>query len=230
MTHGSILQSSMDRHRPGLAHNPWVGVRVGSHQSPIHDGLAQLLAGAIMQFQIYEHAKDAHPAQATKAYKGGVALLRQGHAEARRIISGVRPPILDESGVIAAVAHLVHDPSVEPGPKIDFHSRTEFDRLPPILENAIYRIVQEGLTNARKHSKSPKVRVSLVQRGDQVRIEIRDWGIGFDPKAVKENRFGLAGIQERARLLGGKCGIHSTLGEGTSIVVELPLLLKEPEE
>jgi PAS domain S-box-containing protein len=196
----------------------------------IHDGLAQQLAGAIMQFQIFEHAKETNPEQAAKAYQGGVALLRQGYSEARRIISGVRPPILDESGVIAAVAHLVHDPNVDRGPKIDFHSRTEFDRLPSILENAIYRIVQEGLVNARKHSKSPKVRVSLVQRGDRVRIEIRDWGIGFDPQAVKKNRFGLAGIRERARLLGGRCGIQSALGEGTSIVVELPLPAKEPEE
>jgi PAS domain S-box-containing protein len=196
----------------------------------IHDGLAQQLAGAILQFQIYEHAKDTNPDQATKAFHGGLALLRQGHSEARRIISGVRPPILDESGVVAAVAHLVHDPSVAQGPKIEFYSRAEFDRLPSILENAIYRIVQEGLVNARKHSASPKVRISLVQRGDRVRIEIRDWGIGFDPKTVKKNRFGLAGIRERARLLGGKCRIRTAPGAGTSLVVELPLLPRELRE
>jgi PAS domain S-box-containing protein len=196
----------------------------------IHDGLAQLLAGAIMQFQIFEHAKDTNPDQAAKAYQGGAALLRQGHSEARRIISGVRPPILDESGVVAAVAHLVHDPNADQGPKIEFYSRAEFDRLPSIMENAIYRIVQEGLTNARKHSKSPIIRISLVQRGERVRVEIRDWGVGFNPRKVKKNQFGLAGIRERARLLGGKCRIRSTPGEGTSVAVELPLPAKELEE
>lgn len=196
----------------------------------VHDGLAQQLAGAIMQFQIYDYAKDVNPEQAAKAYHGGVALLKQGHAEARRIISGVRPPILDESGVVAAVAHLVHDPSVAHGPKVKFYSGTQFDRLPSILENAIYRIVQEGLTNACKHSKSPRVRVRLLQRGERLRIEIRDWGVGFDPKVVKKNHFGLTGVRERARLLGGKCRIRSTPGEGTSVVVELPLPLTESEE
>ena len=173
--------------------------------------------------------KDTNPDQATKAYHGGVMLLRQGHSEARRIISGVRPPILDESGVVAAIAHLVHDPAIAQGPEIRVHSDVTFTRLAPVLENAIYRIVQEGLTNARKHSQSPNVRISLLQRGDQIRIEIRDWGIGFDPKAVKKSHFGLAGIRERARVLGGKCGIRSTLGEGTFITVELPLHLKESE-
>jgi hypothetical protein len=57
-----------------------------------------------------------------------------------------------------------------------------------ILENAIYRIAQEGLANARQHSKSEKVRVSLLQREDRIRIEVRDWRIGFDAKAVEENR------------------------------------------
>jgi PAS domain S-box-containing protein len=193
----------------------------------IHDGLAQQLAGAIMQFQICEHARETNPDQATKAYHGGVTLLHQSYAEARRIISGVRPPILDESGVVAAVAHLVHDPSVDQGPKIEFYSRAQFDRLPSIMENAIYRIVQEGLANARKHSKSPKVRISLLQRGDRVQIMIRDWGIGFDAKAVQGNRFGLEGIRQRARLLGGKCSIRSSAGKGTRITVELPVVLRD---
>ena len=94
----------------------------------------------------------------------------------------------------------------------------------------IYRIVQEGLTNARNHSKSKEIRVSLKQRGDRLRIEIRDWGVGFDPKAVKEGHFGLEGIRERARLLGGKCSIRSKPGQGTAIVVELPVVERESEE
>ena len=189
----------------------------------IHDGLAQQLAGAIMQFQVYEHLKSSQPDEAHRAYDGGVTLLRQSHFEARRLISGVRPPILDESGVVTAIAHLVHEQQAQGGPQIEFHSKVKFDRLAPVLENVIYRIVQEGLANACRHSKTQMVRIVLMQRRATIGIEIRDWGIGFDPKSVPDNRFGLAGIRERARLLGGKCRIQSKAGEGTAIIAQLPL-------
>jgi PAS domain S-box-containing protein len=208
-----LLQSS-DRERQLIAYE-------------IHDGLAQQLAGAIMQFETYFHQKDANPKNAAKAYDAAMTMLRQGHSESRRLISGVRPPILDESGVVAAIAHLVSDRNVLKGPKIKYFSAVTFDRLVPIVENAIYRIVQEALTNACQHSQSETVRVSLVQREGRVKIEIRDWGVGFDVKVVQENRFGLEGIRQRARLLGGKCSIRSKLGKGTRIVVELPVVERD---
>jgi PAS domain S-box-containing protein len=193
----------------------------------IHDGLAQQLAGAIMQFQTYSHQKETNPSLATKAYEAGMTMLQQGHFEARRLIAGVRPPILDESGVVAAVGHLVHEQNRLKGPMINYHSRVDFNRLAPTLENAIYRIAQEGLANACQHGKSEKVRVSLVQRENRIRIEIRDWGIGFDTRSVQENRFGLVGIRQRARLLGGKCSIRSIAGKGTRITVELPVVVRD---
>ena len=221
---------ALERERQTLEHM----LRASDHERQliaydIHDGLAQQLAGALMQFQIYDHLKAAKPAEAQKAYDGGVMLLRQGHFEVRRLISGVRPPILDESGVVAAIAHLVNEDSFEQGPKVEFRSKVEFNRLAPVLENVLYRIVQEGLSNASRHSKSEIVRVGLFQRDSRVRIEIRDWGIGFNPKKVQENRFGLEGIRERARLLGGKCRIRSKAGKGTLIVVELPLVENRQE-
>ena len=196
----------------------------------IHDGLAQQLAGALMQFDVYDRDKTARPAAAANAFRAGMTMLRQGHAEARRLVSGVRPPILDESGVVAAIAHLVNDRSLSAGPTIGFHSNVHFTRLAAILENAIYRIVQEGLTNACKHSRSAAVRISLAQHGDRLRIEIRDWGVGFNPKVFRKNRYGLPGIRERARVLGGRCRIQSKAGKGTSIVVELPLMARAAEE
>jgi signal transduction histidine kinase len=193
----------------------------------IHDGLAQQLAGAIMQFQTFHFLKEAKPKEAAKAYDAGMTMLQQGHFEARRLISGVRPPILDEEGVVAAVAHLVNEQNRLKGPKAEYYSSVVFDRLSPTLENAIYRITQEALTNACQHSVSRKVRVSLSQRDDRVRIDIRDWGIGFDRKAVQENRFGLEGIRQRVRLLGGRCRIRSKVGKGTRIIVELPVVERE---
>ena len=158
-----------------------------------------------------------------------MTMLRQGHSEARRLIAGVRPPILDEEGIAAAVGHLVNEQIRLKGPKIEYRSRVAFDRLDPTLENAIYRIAQEAFTNACQHSKSERVSVSLLQREDRLRIEIRDWGVGFDPKTVPKNHFGLEGIRQRARLLGGKCSIRSKAGKGTSISVELPVVLRDEE-
>jgi PAS domain S-box-containing protein len=224
ITERKQAQEALERERRTLKHM----LRASDHERQliaydIHDGLAQQIAGALMQFEVFQHRKQGKPKQAADAFQAGLTMLRQSHFEARRLISGVRPPILDEAGVLAAIAHFVHEQRGAKGPEIEFRSNVNFDRLEPVEENAIYRIVQEGVTNACKHSKSKKVRVSLVQRGDRVRIEIRDWGIGFNPKAVHENRFGLAGIRERTRLLGGKCRVQSKPGQGASLVVELPV-------
>ena len=69
--------------------------------------------------------------------------------------------------------------------------------------------------------------MSLLQRVDRLRIEIRDWGEGFDPKAVPKSHFGLEGIRQRARLLGGKCSIQSREGKGTRVTVELPVVYRD---
>ena len=193
----------------------------------IHDGLAQYLAAAVMQFDVYKAQRETKPNDAAKSYEAAMTLLRQGHFEARRLIAGVRPPVLDEPGVVEAVAHLINEQNRQKGPKIKFNSEIEFSRLVPILENAIYRICQEGLSNACKHSQSKQVLIGLRQLNDRIRIDIRDWGSGFNPKKVKENCYGLLGIRERARLLGGKYRLRSAAGKGTRIVVELPLMERE---
>jgi PAS domain S-box-containing protein len=193
----------------------------------IHDGLAQYIAGAILQFQTYTHLQVSNPAQAAKCFDTGMTLLQKGHSESRRLISGVRPPILDESGITAAIAHMVHDHSFDQGPRIEFRSRVKFGRLAPILENAIYRIIQEGVSNACRHSESDKVRISLMQQDAKLKIEIRDWGVGFRLDEVGGERFGLEGIRQRARLLGGQVDIESVLNKGTRITVELPLIFNE---
>ena len=113
------------------------------------------------------------------------------------------------------------------GLQITFQSEVAFGRLVPILENAVYRIVQEALTNACKHSRSPQIQVELRQLGDVLRVGVQDWGLGFDPAGVGEDRFGLTGIRERTRLLGGTVRIETAAGQGTRLTVELPLLPRE---
>ena len=99
----------------------------------IHDGLAQELAGAIMQFQIYAHARQANPQNAAKAFDSAMAMLQQSHIEARRLISGVRPPILDESGVVAAIVHMVYDPAFDAGAEDRFAEQGQVQTSGPDL-------------------------------------------------------------------------------------------------
>ncbi|MEA1950521.1 MAG: PAS domain S-box protein [Planctomycetota bacterium] len=199
----------------------------------IHDGIAQLLVGTIMQFDVYNLLKGVAPEEAKKACDTGQQMVAECLSEVRRLIGRVRLPLLDEEGVLAAVQNLVYESNDKSEAEIEFHSQVRFGRLEPVLENAIYRIVQEGLENARRHSNSKRVRVELAQEAGKVRVEIRDWGVGFSPDDVGEKSFGLGGIRERARLLEGCAAIDSTPGEGTRIVVELPLApgeLDEPED
>ena len=131
----------------------------------IHDGLAQQLAGAVMYLEAHDHQAKENPAEAAKAYATGLTLVCEAHAEARRLIGGVRPPILDEEGVVAAIEHLMNDGrGAAAGMEIEFHQDVNFDRLAPVLENAIYRIVQEGLTNALKYSQSKKCELRWSRR------------------------------------------------------------------
>lgn len=195
----------------------------------IHDGLAQQLTAAIMQFQVLEQMGEPIPEAVLKLCGGIEDLLQAALAEARRLIRGGRPPILDEAGLVTAIQNLAHEINSEHGPDIEVHTDVRFGRLEPMLENALYRIAQESVANACRHSKSDRIELRLVQIGDRVRIETQDWGVGFDPQTVDENRFGLAGIRERARLLGGEATIQSAPGQGTRVTVELPLAVRDEE-
>jgi signal transduction histidine kinase len=193
----------------------------------IHDGLAQFLAGSIMQFEACKATTEHMPNRVAKAFVEGFELLQQAHLEARRLISGVRPPILDELGVVAAVKHLAYDWMARTALQIELQIHITFDRLPQIQEDAIYRIIQEALANACQHSESERVAVGLTQENDLLKIEVQDWGVGFDPKGVAAGHFGLNGITERVRLLGGQLSIDSDLEKGTCVRAVFPNLLPE---
>jgi len=190
----------------------------------IHDGLAQQLAAAMMQFEMFSRATGHHAKAVWKTFESGLAMLNASMREARRLINGLRSPILDELGVVAAIEDLISQNSQQEKPEIEFVQHLDRERLAPALENAVFRIVQESLTNARRYGQSERVLVRLSRRDDYLRIEVQDWGIGFNPRKVGEGHFGLEGIQERARLCGGSATIKSALGKGTRIVVQLPLM------
>lgn len=189
----------------------------------IHDGFAQQLAGALFRLQAFRETLARDSTQAWKGFDAGMQLICRAIDETRRLISGLRPPVLDEFGVVEAVQNLVYEQGKASGAEIEFEHDMKERRLQTALENAIFRIVQESLTNAIRYSRSKKIRVGITERDSQICIETRDWGVGFDPNAVGQQRFGLQGIRERVRLLEGRMAIESAPDQGTCISVELPL-------
>jgi signal transduction histidine kinase len=190
----------------------------------IHDGFAQQLTAALYNFQAFQRLREEMPEKAASSFESGMELLSRSIDEARRLIAGLRPPILDDFGIVAAIEYLIHDCHTRGGPEVTFDYDVVFDRLAPPLESAIFRIVQEALTNVSRHSRSATATVGLSQTDGRIRVEIRDWGVGFDPAGAQEGRFGLQGIRERARLLDGRTVITTAPNQGTHITVELPLI------
>ncbi|MEN6556971.1 MAG: PAS domain S-box protein [Thermoguttaceae bacterium] len=190
----------------------------------IHDGFAQDLAGALFRLQAFRQSHAKRPEAAWQDFDSAVRLLGRAIDEARRLISGLRPPVLDESGIIQAIEYLVYERIADDRPRVEFIHDVAFERLAPPLESAVFRIVQESLQNACRHSQSDKVRIEMVQHGRRIHIDVRDWGVGFRIEQVEEQRFGLQGIRERVRLLEGSVEIESAPGQGTHIHVELPMV------
>jgi PAS domain S-box-containing protein len=185
----------------------------------IHDGLIQYAAGALMQLESMRFQETFKPA--ADSINSLVGNLRRAVAEGRRIMNGIRTPVLDGLGVVAALEHLIHEED-RAHVRVEFIKDEAIERMDPRIEEAIYRITQEALTNIGKHSQSKSVRVELGRRGGRVHLEVRDWGVGFAPAKRLKGTYGLRGMTERARIVGGMCQIESTPGDGTRVVVDLP--------
>ena len=189
----------------------------------IHDGVAQDVAGALCRFEAFRESVSRNPAQAWSIFQTGVALLQHATEEVRNLIAELRLSTLDELGLAVAVEQLLHAAPGLGGPKIEYRCNLQGPPLSMMVEHAVYRIIQEALTNARRHSHSENIRVELLQNGNRLRIAVEDWGAGFDPDKVSSSHFGLVGIRERAERLGGRATVDSAPGKGTRIVVEIPI-------
>jgi len=152
------------------------------------------------------------------------ALLKTTVAATRRIASDLRPLMLDDLGLVPALEWLVQNMSQRAGIACDFTIDDPGLVLPPAHSTAIFRIVQEALTNIAKHAGATRAEVAVRQHEESVRITIHDDGVGFatdDPR--KPSSYGLLGLRERATLLRGTATIRSEPGAGTAIAIELPL-------
>jgi signal transduction histidine kinase len=149
--------------------------------------------------------------------------------EVHHVALELRPTALDDFGLHTTLVNYVEEWSERSGVGVDFHS-TGLDekRLPSPIETALYRMVQEGLTNVLKHAQARRVSLILRRSPDQVLAILEDDGRGFDGEAVTNSwgprgRLGLLGMRERVALVGGTLTIESTPGRGTTIFARIPL-------
>jgi signal transduction histidine kinase len=187
----------------------------------LHDETGQALTSILLGLKPLEEALAEHPARAA------LAELREHVVSAlqdvRRLAVELRPAVLDDFGLVAALERLTEAFTEQTGMRVDFHSALGEKRLPPEVETALYRVVQESLTNIVKHANARSVSISLARRDSAVAAVIEDDGGGFDQRVVREGGVGLLGMRERLALLDGRLEIESRPGAGTTLVAEVPL-------
>ena len=152
-------------------------------------------------------------------------LTRSALDEARRSVLELRAPPLEGRGLLAALRDLAESLHDHAGRslRVEIIGTEASDALPAAVETGLFHVAREALTNVARHAGTSAVSVVLERHDDHVRLSVADEGRGFDVGAVPADRFGLVGMSERARLLGGTFTVSSAPGRGTAIVGEVPL-------
>ncbi len=151
-------------------------------------------------------------------------LVDQAIQDVREMSQLLRPTILDDFGLDAALRSLTESFAQRTGIQVSYHSDLEGRRLPGQVETSLFRIAQEALTNIARHAQASTVSVELLPHGEEVSLRVRDNGGGFDvTERRKSGGLGLAGMETRARGCGGKLTLESTPGKGSSIEVACPV-------
>jgi signal transduction histidine kinase len=193
----------------------------------LHDGVGQLLVALSMNHSKVLAEQCMSPA-AAKAISENTALLAQVSREIRTISHLLHPPLLDQVGLAPGMREYLDGFAERSLMKVRFEIAEDFGRLPRELETALFRIVQEGLTNVHRHSESRSATISIVRLPDEVTVAIADAGRGIPEQKICEieagcaSGVGLRGMRERVRQLGGSFTIRSS-SQGTVVATRLPL-------
>jgi signal transduction histidine kinase len=188
----------------------------------LHDETGQALTSILLRLKALEETpNDADYRAATAELR---ALVVSTLEDVRRLAVELRPSALDDFGLVAALERLVASFSEQTGITVDFQAALPDERLPAEVETALYRIVQEALTNVVKHAQARRVSILLARKNGAVKAVVEDDGRGFDPSEERDDGFGLIGMRERLALLGGRLEIESRSEAGTAIAAEVPLL------
>ncbi len=185
----------------------------------LHDGLGPALGGVGLRLAAAEQAVDSDPSRAKDLIGASRTDLRDAVAEVRRLVHGLRPPALDDLGLLAAVEQQA-DRLRASGPVVAVEAEG-LDGLPAAVEVAAYRIVAESLTNVARHAQAGLVRVRLVRETGALTVEVADDGVGISSERTAG--VGLLSVRERAAELGGEAMVECPDGGGTTVRAVLPL-------
>ncbi|MCC7103798.1 MAG: sensor histidine kinase [Chloroflexi bacterium] len=195
----------------------------------LHDETSQTLTSLVVGLKVLEGLSD--PVQV----RTQVTELRELAGSTLEAVHGLalelRPSVLDDLGLVAAVRRHVNAQARKYGLEIDFHTAgLEGVRLPSETETAVYRVIQEALTNVARHAGGASASVIVERRGDSLVAIVEDDGYGFDAVAMldREQSLGLHGMRERSLLVGGKLTIESSPGAGTTVFVQAPIAAPDP--
>jgi signal transduction histidine kinase len=187
----------------------------------LHDETGQALTSILLGLKPLEAsmADDQSRAALAELREHVVAALQ----DVRRLAVELRPAVLDDFGLVPALERLTDAFAEQTNIRVDFHSALGDTRLPNEVETALYRVVQESLTNIVKHASAQRVSVSIARRPSGAAAVIEDDGKGFDQRTLREDGLGLLGMRERLGLIDGRLEIESRPGAGTTVVAEVPL-------
>jgi signal transduction histidine kinase len=188
----------------------------------LHDSVAQTLYSTSLFINATRLALQGGKNEVVDEYLEELTKLsKEAMSDMRLLIFELRPPILEESGLVTALKSRLESVEAKAGFQADFETQGVL-ALSPDQEGEMYRIAQEALNNIIKHAEANRVTIRLAREANCIRLTIEDDGIGFDPLAVEHGGGqGFRNMQERAANIGGTCTFHSVPGQGTKIMIEV---------
>jgi signal transduction histidine kinase len=186
----------------------------------LHDETGQALTSILLGLRSIEEARSDD--EMRRAVTEVRDLVRSTLQDVRQLAVELRPKALDDFGLVAALERLTESFAEQTGIAVEFVPALPDGRLAPEAETALYRIVQESLTNIVKHARASRVSVVLTRKDYFVSVVVEDDGVGFEPGRARDGGLGLVGMRERVGLLGGRLTVESRPGAGTTFVAEVP--------
>jgi signal transduction histidine kinase len=187
----------------------------------LHDETGQALTSILLGLKRLEESVDG---ETSRAAVGDLReLVVATLQDVRRLAVELRPKVLDDFGLVPALERLTETFADQTGIAVRFESGLGAERLPAEVETALYRIVQESLTNIVKHAHARTISIALTRKPGAVAVVVEDDGQGFDPTDVRDGGYGLEGMRERVGLLDGRLQVESGEGAGTTLVAEVPV-------
>ena len=184
----------------------------------LHDTLAHTLSAVAVQLEATRSLWDSDPTSARDMLERSLAATREGLTEARRAIHALRAAPLEDLGLALAIRNLAESVAARADLSLDLQAPDQIGSLAPAVEQAVYRIAGEALTNVAQHADARHLTVWLGRVGGRLMLTVSDDGCGFDATALSlDGHYGLKGMRERAEMIGGELEIESQPGQGTIV-------------